>query len=1093
MSAVPKESQILKHFFRVFRRSAFKGAEKLSVPSLPGAGAACFAAAMSDASPSDTLLVITPTITDAERVYADFCALGRLAGAIPLLFPVMLEGDQESQGSRLQVIKELWYSQTLTGSPGDSIRESNQKKVIVTSLPALLQKVPEPAALNAAAISLKVGSEYDFQGLIAQIAAGGYDRCSEVDEPGRMAVRGGIIDLWPPAEPQPWRIEFLDQTIESLRIFDPISQRSVERGAALWVPPCEQRNLRMQLLTKCLPSAAGILWIEYDALRDAAVAITENENHCGSWSELHAAVVRSEPWLTVYSGDPAPVGVPAMPLEISGLVGLSEFGSPDSFHPELISGARQRLFDNLKRRARQGESVIVCADTAGACEMLSHELEETDGIQVLHLALSGGFVMPGLTVATQPDLYASRQWKARSRATPDNRGRHFEHAAELEPGELVVHIDHGVGRFLGTTEIDFNEQRSEVITLEYADGMKIHVPVSQAHLISRYVGVAGHKARLHNLHGKRWSKDKADAERAIADMAAELLETQAQREIVRGFSFAIDHRWLHDFEAAFPYQETPDQSRAIEEVKRDMVRSRPMDRLICGDAGYGKTEVAMRAAFIAVMNHRQVAVLVPTTILAEQHYESFRERMAPYPLEIAVVSRLHTGAHRKKIIADLNNGRVDIVIGTHALLNAAVQFKDLGLLIIDEEQRFGVKHKERLKQARQVVDVLTMSATPIPRTLYLSMTGARDMSLLQTPPRERVAVETRIVPDSDSVMADAIRQELNRNGQIFFLFNRVLTIGIMRRRLQKLVPEAIIAVVHGQMAGAELAAVMRSFEAGAIDLLLCTTIIESGLDIPRANTILVHRADRFGIAQLYQLRGRVGRSSRRGYAWLLLPEHGHIDSDARRRIEALKRHSGLSAGFNLALRDLEIRGSGNLLGAAQSGHIAAIGFGLYCQLLRRTIARFKGEKPPMLIDVVLNLDFLDFSPGIVDQQRSACLPYDYVENEADRMKLHKSLAEAVETGEVREQLCEIEDRYGQAPPAVRRLFLMAELRVAAAARNLGRIECSGTRLCLYRPGRRKPLLVNGVLPSLPDNLPEKRLKALIRIVKKVDSAIVTGR
>jgi len=485
------------------------------------------------------------------------------------------------------------------------------------------------------------------------------------------------------------------------------------------------------------------------------------------------------------------------------------------------------------------------------------------------------------------------------------------------------------------------------------------------------------------------------------------------------------------------------------------------------------------------MNGRQAAVLVPTTILAEQHYESFRERMAAYPFRIEVVSRLHTVAGRKRIFDALESGEVDIVIGTYALLNPVVSFKNLGLLVIDEEQRFGVKHKERLKMARQIVDVLTMSATPIPRTLYMSMTGARDMSLLQTPPRERVAVETKVARDSDSVITNAIRLELNRKGQVFILYNRVLTIGRMRERIEKLVPEAVVAVAHGQMSGHELASVMRSFEAGDIDVLLCTTIIESGLDIPRANTILIHRADRFGIAQLYQLRGRVGRSSRRGFAWLLLPEFGHVEADARQRIDALKRHSGLSAGFNLALRDLEIRGSGNLLGAAQSGHIAAIGFGLYCQLLRRTIARFKGEKPPMLVDVALDLDFLEFSPGLIDQTKSACLPYDYVEDEAHRMKLHKRMAEAVQLKEIASIRREVEDRYGRAPAAALRMFRMYELRVVAAEKGLGRIETKGDKLYLYRSGKREPLVFDDRIPLVKGVLSDKRLAAIMRMVKNL--------
>jgi len=1044
----------------------------LSVSSLPGAAAAFFGAAMVKNAPSKCLLVVTTGLVEAERIYSDLCSLGRSIGATPFLFPQFVASDLEVAGERLQVLRAL-----------QNTGESDAGVIVVSSLAALLQGVPDPESLNDASLTLRVGEKYEFEALIERLVGSGYKRVMDVEEPGQLAVRGGIVDLWPPADKLPWRAEFFDIELESLRTFDPASQCSVAKGTQVWLPPCSEDNLKMIHLVELLPQGCGVMWVEYDVLKAAADYPQDSTEKSLNWDELLDQTLKCKPWLSIFTGDPAPQNIPSMAFEVAALPGLYELGSPDSFHPELVAGTRLRLLENLGRRAVEGEMVAVCVDTAGTCEMLSHELGPDTQVAVLHLALSGGFVLSGLVVAAQPDLYASRKRSARRAAVTQSRGQHFEHAAELQPGELVIHVDHGLGRFLGTTELDFSGRRSEVMTLEYAAGLKIHVPVSHAHLISRYIGVAGHKAKLHNLNGKRWQKDKTDAERAVADMASELLETQARREVVEGYSFKLEDCWLDDFEAAFPYQETEDQFKAIEDVKRDMAQIKPMDRLICGDAGYGKTEVAMRAAFIAVMNGHQVAVLVPTTILAEQHYESFRERMAAYPFRIEVVSRLHSVAAKKQIFDALATGKVDIVIGTHALLNPVVTFKNIGLLVIDEEQRFGVKHKERLKQARQIVDVLTMSATPIPRTLYMSMTGARDMSLLQSPPRERVAVETKVARDSDSVISTAIRQELNRKGQVFVLHNRVMTIGIMRQRLERLVPEAAVAVAHGQMGGHELSAVMRSFEAGEIDVLLSTTIIESGLDIPRANTILIHRADRFGIAQLYQLRGRVGRSSRRGFAWLLLPEFGHVDADARQRIDALKRHSGLSAGFNLALRDLEIRGSGNLLGAKQSGHIAAIGFGLYCQLLRRTIARFKGETPPMLVDVTLDLDFLDFSPGLIDQTRSACLPYSYVEDEAHRMKLHKRLAEAVKPSEVLALKREVVDRYGRAPAAVMRLFKMCELRVAAAGKGLGRIETKGDKLYLYRGSRREPILYNDRIPLIKGRLAEKRLNAIMRLVK----------
>lgn len=1076
-------TEIIKHIGCCFQRALIQGAEQLSVSSLPGAGAALFGTAMVRSAPGNVLLMVTAGIADAERIYSDLCALGLAIGAEPCLFPQAMEGDREAAGDRLQILRALQKPGSAEHQLGTA--KQAQNLIIVSSLAALQQGVPDPESLHNASRTLKVGGSYEFDPLLEHLVGCGYERVMDVEEPGQLAVRGGIMDLWPPAERLPWRAEFFDVELESLRTFDPATQCSVAKGDQLWLPPCSETNLKMIQLVDLLPHGAAVLWLEYDSLSAAADYPQDQLRNPQSWSELLERTAKRELWLSVFTGDPAPAHIPSMTFEMAALPGLAELGSPDSFHPELIAGARQRLLEDLNRRAAEGERVAVCVDTAGTCELLTHELGAESPVKVLHAALSGGFMMPGLVVAAQPDLYAGRKRVVRRTPVTERRGRHFEHAAELQPGELVVHIDHGLGRFVGTTEIDISGKRSEVMTLEYADGMKIHVPVSHAHLISRYVGVAGHKAKLHSLHGKRWERDKADAERAVADMAAELLETQAKREVVEGFSFQLEHTWLDDFEAAFPWQETEDQVKAIADVKRDMAARKPMDRLICGDAGYGKTEVAMRAAFIAVMNGRQAAVLVPTTILAEQHYESFRERMAAYPFRIEVVSRLHTPAERKRIFEALESGAVDIVIGTHALLNPVVSFQNLGLLVIDEEQRFGVKHKERLKMARQIVDVLTMSATPIPRTLYMSMTGARDMSLLQSPPRERVAVETKVARDSDSVIINAIRQELNRKGQVFFLYNRVLTIGRMRERIEKLVPEAVVAVAHGQMSGHALAAVMRAFEAGEVDVLLSTTIIESGLDIPRANTILIHRADRFGIAQLYQLRGRVGRSSRRGFAWLLLPEYGHVEADARQRIDALKRHSGLSAGFNLALRDLEIRGSGNLLGAAQSGHIAAIGFGLYCQLLRRTIARFKGEKPPMLVDVALDLDFLSFSPGLIDQSSSACLPYHYVEDEGHRMKLHKRLAEAVSAEEIKSLRREVEDRYGRPPDAALRMFRMCELRIAAADKGLGRIESKGDKLYLYKSGRREPVLINDRIPLIKAVLSDKRLNAILKLVRSL--------
>jgi transcription-repair coupling factor (superfamily II helicase) len=555
---------------------------------------------------------------------------------------------------------------------------------------------------------------------------------------------------------------------------------------------------------------------------------------------------------------------------------------------------------------------------------------------------------------------------------------------------------------MGVKKIVRDGKEHEVLSVIYAEGVTLHIPVSQTHLLSRYIGVAGKNATLHKLGGKRWKTECVKAERAVVDYASQLLDLQAKRSSIPGTAFDVNPPWMEAFEASFPYKETKDQVSCIEAVKKDMASERPMDRLICGDAGYGKTEIAMRAAFIAVMNGKQVAVLAPTTVLAEQHFTTFKERMGAYPIRIEVVNRLRPPSVREKILSQTAKGSVDILIGTHAIVQPHIGFKELGLVIIDEEQRFGVEHKERLKRVRETVDLLTLSATPIPRTLYMSMTGARDMSLLQTPPQERLEINTKVERDNDTVIRTAVMREINRQGQIFFLHNRVLTINVMYNRLKRLLPEVRIAVAHGQMKPKELSETMKQFESGQYDMLLSTSIIESGLDIPRANTIIIHRADRFGLAELYQLRGRVGRSSRRGYALLLLPEQGIIDGDARERIKAIQRHGGLSGGLNLALRDLEIRGAGNMLGAEQSGHIAAIGFGLYCQLLKRTVARLKGEKPPKMVDVDLLLDFIEIGPNPdSDNDAAAYIPQDYIDEETLRMNIHRRIAEASEISEIR--------------------------------------------------------------------------------------------
>jgi transcription-repair coupling factor (superfamily II helicase) len=654
----------------------------------------------------------------------------------------------------------------------------------------------------------------------------------------------------------------------------------------------------------------------------------------------------------------------------------------------------------------------------------------------------------------------------------------------MEPGNLVVHVEHGVGRYLGLREITVNKQLTEALAIEYAEGAKLYVPVAQAHLLTRYVGVGRRNVPLHQLGGKRWNREKLAAERAVQDMAGTLLEIQASRDSQDGFAFPPDNPWQHELEAAFPYQETEDQESAIREVKKDMENKRPMDRLLCGDAGYGKTEVALRAAFKAVMAGRQVAVLVPTTILAQQHFQTFAERMAPFPVRIEMLSRFCSHSEQRGVIEGLAEGKVDIVIGTHSLLQPSLVFKELGLVIIDEEQKFGVLHKEQFKHIRRLVDVLTLTATPIPRTLYMSLTGARDLSTIQTPPQERLAVETIVTPDSDAVIREAVMRELNREGQVFYLHNRVRSIDRLRDRLQRLVPEARIGVGHGQMSAGGLAGIMRQFAAGEFDVLLCTTIIESGLDIPNANTILIDRADRFGLSELYQLRGRVGRSKHKAYAYMLLPAQAHVDPTARKRIQAIKQYSGSGAGFRLAMRDLEIRGAGNLLGADQSGHIAAVGFGLYCQLLRHTIAKRKGDPLPPVIDVDITLDFISLSPSDTGATHSAIIPVSYIEDERLRVSMYRRIAEAGFIKEVRSLRQAFRDRFGPIPAECERLLKLAEIRILAAEKKIKTVEVEDGKIMLKRHG--DYLMTKGRFPRLSSDSPDIRLDELRRHLRMKD-------
>ena len=1032
----------------------------ICIPSLTGASDAFLAVAMatgavfgqSDAKEHNPriVLAVTPGLPDADRLADDLRVLtsqqpkGNNSSAFQtrvLEFPPLLGDDKSSLGVRLKTIAAL-KAWGLSPYPC----------VVVASYPAL--SLPIPAQGSVPSIHLgtdpkKTGTvPMSFGDICKKLAEIGYNRTPQVEQEGDFSVRGGIVDVWSPGDEFPVRAEFFGEDLESLRSFNPATQVSISRIDSAELLPIETgdspqgndgdspRGRRGQSLVSLLPENAAVLAIEHNEYNLSQI-LPETP---GIESKDAGSAPKKPSRIVCYTGDPAPQGVATYDFQTAPLPGFAELGADEAHHPELFDAARKRLDQHIATAEKRGAAILRLDD------------------------LSGGFELGGaLLVVTKADRVFTKKKEHFRQNAAAIRGPRLSDFDDLEPGEYVVHVDYGVGRYVGSSEILFDGRRSEVFTIEYADGGKLHVPAAHAHLLSRYVGVKGEAVRLHRLDGKRWEKDKKDAQKAVSDLAAALLETQAKRETTPGTVYDVACEGRDAFDAAFPYEETPDQLAAIAAVDKDLASRKPMDRLVCGDAGYGKTEVAMRAAFVAAMNGRQVAVLAPTTVLAEQHFETFTARFDGTPIRIESVSRFQSGGTHDGTFKRLEAGVCDIVIGTHAILNPKVRFHDLGLIIIDEEQRFGVRHKEFLKRLRATADVLTLSATPIPRTLYLSMTGARDLSLLRSPPSARVAVETRIVRDADETVAAAIEAELARGGQVFFLHNRVLSIGKVEKRLKALCPRARIVVAHGQMDARTLAKKMRDFERGKFDVLLSTTIIESGIDIPRANTILIDRADTFGMADLYQLRGRVGRSSRQGYAYFLLPPSGDIDSDARERLAALKRHGGLGAGFNLAVRDLELRGAGNLLGSQQSGHIAAVGFGLYCQLLKRTIAMMKGERVKEIVDVKLNLDFAN-----------PRLPFDYIEEDSHRMSFLKRFAEAQDLRTVRALAAEMKDRFGPPPPEADEFVRVAELRVRCAMAGISNVDAKGTRAVLYKSGSDKIFKV----VDLPGKTPRKKLAEL---------------
>jgi transcription-repair coupling factor (superfamily II helicase) len=922
---------------------------------------------------------------------------------------------------------------------------------IVTTRASLDQPAPKRGAVSSATFQIKRGACTTLEQLLEKLSAAAYERVAQVTTRGQFAVRGGIVDLYSWQAPLPVRVEFFGDNVESLREFDVDTQTSV------------RDLLKIDILLGAAEDKGGFVR-DYIGKDDLTVDLEPEQNST-------ARIRISEGWIE------------EGPEDFSGAFQDCEIGEFAVGDFLLAEAKRDQFIKRLEEWKKNKARVVVYFQTEGEIERF-RELISADALQDVDLVLgtlARGFCFPpaNLVILSAAELFGRFAPHARRHLYHAERHRAQIDFSELNEDDLVVHLEHGVARFAGLTRIPLattgEEKRAspartqDVLALEFADDAKLYVPLEQAYLVSRYVGVGKRSPQLSSLADSKWARAKKAAASSIFDYAGKMLAVQAERETVPGHAFGPDTKWQQEFEHSFPFRETPDQMKAIIDAKIDMERPRPMDRLICGDVGFGKTEVAIRAAFKAVMDGRQVAVLAPTTVLAQQHFEVFRQRMLDYPVRIEMLSRFRTQGEQKKILELLRQGGVDIVIGTHRLISGDLVFKDLGLVIIDEEQRFGVLHKEKFKELFKLVDVLTLSATPIPRTLYLSLVGAKDMSTIETPPLNRLPVETIVCGYDERIIRDAIKRELERQGQIYFLHNRVMSIERVREKIVDLVPDARVEIAHGQMDADELEEIMARFVAGKIDVLVCTTIIESGLDIPNANTIIIDRADRFGLADLYQLRGRVGRAEHKAYAYLLLPREMMTIGAARKRINAIKQYSSLGAGFRIAMRDLEIRGAGSILGTAQSGHIVAIGFDLYCQLLKQAVAQLKGRKFLPRLDVDLRIDFVatneaEFAELGPDQRVPAFVPASYISDTALRIKAYREVAEI----STREQLDRVRkewrDRFGKFPSAVENVFLLAEIKLAAAKAGIGRVEVKERKLMLTRRG--EFILVEGKFPRL---------------------------
>ncbi len=1048
-------------------------------------------------------LVITRDTARAEKIYSELTGffpdrVGLLPSREFFMNTEVLSRSEEYQQMRLQFLE--WASK-------------GGKGVYVAAISALMSKMVPAPLWRDLTLHFKPGQKIDREDLIDHLTRIGYERSSLTETGGDFSARGDIVDIYPPGHRYPFRVELFDDTVQSVRLFDPATQRSTGLLPAAVAMPARELIITEEvyrqgekLIRRTLERACSGLRRRGE--KDAAARLDQEvERHLqrltepggldylGSYYpffyEHEGALVDYLPSrFLVFIEDPAAVagagenfhrefnnyfnssllereliGVPENLLwreeelfkKISSpLIGCALFqGTGGIFQPRqsfsletksapyyygqwelfrndyrswLDQGFRVYLMTSSSERGRnllqQLSDQGLFTGITGPLEEFSNEKPSGPGTLPFPPVLAGrleeGVVIPSLKVAlvTEHNLLPQRKKKKRLR---HREGVRLNDYRDLNAGDYVVHEQHGIGKFQGVSTLEIGGVKRDYLFLKYRGTDKLYIPVDQIGLIQKYSGGEGPSPRLHSLGGAEWQNLKNRANRAVEELARELLSLYAARQTAEGYSFGPDHPWQQEFETHFPYEETPDQMQAITEVKADLEKPYPMDRLVCGDVGYGKTEVAMRAAFKVVMEGKQCAVLVPTTVLAQQHYRTFRERFEGFPVRIAQLSRFVSRAEQKEVLKDLSAGKIDIVIGTHRLLSGDVAFNDLGLLVLDEEQRFGVRQKEKIRKMRLEVDTLAMTATPIPRTLHLSLSGARDLSVIDTPPEDRYPVQTYVLEYSDDLVREAVHREISRGGQVFIVFNKVAQIETYAEKIRKMFPGVSVAVGHGRMPEAILERVMADFQEGYYQVLVCTTIIESGLDIPNVNTLIVNEADKYGLAQLYQIRGRVGRSNRLAYAYLTYRKDKIVNETAQKRLQAVKEFTELGSGFKIALRDLEIRGAGNILGAEQHGFITAIGFDLYCKLLEKAVAELKGKQPTAVVNPRLEL------------RTDAYIPSSYISSQAQKVDFYQRIYKASSKEVLQEIEEELTDRYGTPVEAVRSLLTAGRIRVLAAA------------------------------------------------------------